>query len=502
MLGKTDTCRILVDLKPALDGYEGIPQETRLLFRTLRTMAGCDVEGLIQHGGRRLRLDELPASKQASASSRADRISRFIVSLHEAPHSSIFRKVSNVTGRLLAGFLLRLRILTGAGLVPRKFEPAHVADFIWDTFFSKTLGLQDKDLVTGARYRVFELSRKLFHRVGLSGLRVPYSGRYIPIDTRDFDVFLAQTPFPARVSKNTRMVVRYHDAVPILMAHTIKDKSFHQASHFRSLQDNVRSGAWFSCISEATRKDLLTIFPEAEPKAVVIHNIVSDQYFDEPSSRNVARAIIRNRLAEMDQFATDMSSLQVAESGASADFRYLLIVSTIEPRKNHMLLLNAWKRLKTAGFSSLKLVVVGSIGWRQKEILDAFSTCAKIGELFYINNLPASDLRRLYRHAEATVCPSLSEGFGYSGVEAMCSGGIVIASDIPVHREIYGAAAEYFSPYSFEEAADAICRVVGEDGANVRDQLRREGSVVCKQYQSRALIPKWDSLFNQLRHSK
>jgi hypothetical protein len=47
--------RILLDLKPALDGYAGIPQESRLLFRSLMMMEGYDVEGLIQHGGRKLK---------------------------------------------------------------------------------------------------------------------------------------------------------------------------------------------------------------------------------------------------------------------------------------------------------------------------------------------------------------------------------------------------------------------------------------------------------------
>jgi hypothetical protein len=50
-----NSLRVLLDLKPALDGYAGIPQETRLLFAALRKLGRANVEGLIQHGGRRLR---------------------------------------------------------------------------------------------------------------------------------------------------------------------------------------------------------------------------------------------------------------------------------------------------------------------------------------------------------------------------------------------------------------------------------------------------------------
>ena len=71
---------------------------------------------------------------------------------------------------------------------------------------------------------------------------------------RGFDVMLVETPFPGRVSPRTRMVVRYHDAIPLLMPHTIKDRGYHRAAHYQALLRNVRDGAWFACVSEATRR--------------------------------------------------------------------------------------------------------------------------------------------------------------------------------------------------------------------------------------------------------
>ena len=82
--------RVLVDLKPALDGYAGIPQESRLLFRGLSAIDALDVEGLIQHGGRRLRPALKPGAKPLSEVKRIDRLSRFIVSLYEKPYNNIF----------------------------------------------------------------------------------------------------------------------------------------------------------------------------------------------------------------------------------------------------------------------------------------------------------------------------------------------------------------------------------------------------------------------------
>ena len=119
---------------------------------------------------------------------------------------------------------------------------------------------------------------------------------YPRLDTDEFDVMIAETPYPATVSKRTRLVVRYHDAFPLLMPHTISDRRHHQAFHYRALRRNVESGAWFACVSEATRKDLLSIFPQVESRSVTIHNMISRDYFDEPSSSSRVREIVKTRL--------------------------------------------------------------------------------------------------------------------------------------------------------------------------------------------------------------
>ncbi|MFM8330845.1 MAG: glycosyltransferase family 4 protein [Candidatus Methylumidiphilus sp.] len=505
---------ILLDLKPAFDGYAGIPQETRLLFRGLRTMAGCDVEGLIQHGGRTLRTAISSAGRPLPTAKRINRLSRVVVSLYEAPCRGFLGKLGGGLESYFALLMMRLRIMSGLALTPGVFESDLFDDFVWRTLFSKTLKPEDMKAVTTARFRILRPPKKLLHQIGLAGLKFSSTPRYVKIDTRGFDVFLAQTPFPARVSKGTRMVVRYHDAVPVLMPHTIKDPAFHQASHFYALQANVRSGAWFSCVSDATRADLLKIFPQAEPRTSVIHNIVSNEYFEEDLPKNLIFQIIRTRLGKIEGLHTDLSILDAYQSvrgetsgsrveygDDTASFDYLLMVSTIEPRKNHLLLIEAWERLKYTSTPDLKLVVIGSVGWGHQSILNAFRPWAERGELFYLNNVPSCELRLFYKHAAATVCPSFAEGFGYTGVEAMRSGGVVVSSDIPVHREIYGDGSEYFNPYSTEDAAAAIGRVIVAGNATVREQLRKNARGVSDRYTPRIILPQWDAFFRTLKQS-
>ena len=65
-------------------------------------------------------------------------------------------------------------------------------------------------------------------------------------------------------------MVRYHDSIPVLMPHTIKHPGRHHASHQGALLRNARDGAWFACVSETTRRDLVRILPELEERAVTI----------------------------------------------------------------------------------------------------------------------------------------------------------------------------------------------------------------------------------------
>ncbi len=521
----TKPIRVLVDLKPALDGYAGIPQESRLLYRGLSAIEGLHTEGLIQHGGRSLRAALRARDDAAKEDRRINRLSRFVVSLYEKPNKNWLEIAQDRVDKLFARQWMRAKTQLGLRLRMSRFESELFEDFVWRTFFSKTLNPADKQALQGANFRVLTEARSTMHQAGLAGLKYFQKPSYPRIDTRAFDCFLTQTPFPGRVHPDTAMVVRYHDAVPILMPHTISDKAFHQASHYQALKDNVRQGAWLSCISHATRADLLQIFPEAEARSSVIHNIVSDEYFVEASPPAMAQQIVRNRLASeaQAQFKLPLPPVTSATSATpAAPMQYLLMVSTIEPRKNHLLLMQAWEQLKYTSHPELKIIFVGNVGWDQRPVLNAFKPWAERGDLFWLSNVPSAELRVLYRHAAVTVCPGLAEGFDYSGVEAMKCGGIVAASDIPVHREIYQDASVYFSAYDAQHAASVIASLLCANASSNddiysldatgkalqsaqtsrTDALRRAGARVAALYSAQTIMPLWAAFFAQLHASR
>jgi glycosyltransferase involved in cell wall biosynthesis len=279
------------------------------------------------------------------------------------------------------------------------------------------------------------------------------------------------------------------------MPHTIVDRRFHQAFHYRALRKNVESGAWFVCVSNATRRDLVSAFPQVEERSVTIHNMVSQHYTDEPSDARRIPEIVRTRINTKVKPRKDLSLARglLEEAASVGTFDYLLVVSTIEPRKNHLALLSAWEKLRVECFPKLKMLIVGSLGWHHQQIVRRFQPWLERGEAFFLQDVPGTELRVLYSHARATVCPSFGEGFDFSGVEAMKCGGPLVASDIPVHREVYADAAEFFNPYSVDSLSHAIQSVIGPAHSGRRDELIARGAVVAERYVHASILPKWRS---------
>ena len=196
------------------------------------------------------------------------------------------------------------------------------------------------------------------------------------------------------------MVVRYHDAIPLLMPHTIKDRGYHRAAHYQALLRNARDGAWFACVSEATRQDLLSVMPQVAARAVTIPNMVSHHFFAETTPAE-PRAGDRSGAARTGTAPHERRRRDRRKpTSPTARLPYLLMVCTIEPRKNHLTLLDAWEQLRSQGFdATCNLVFVGSLGWDHKAILHRCAPWLQRGGLHLLENVPSSDLRLLYRHA-------------------------------------------------------------------------------------------------------
>jgi len=131
------------------------------------------------------------------------------------------------------------------------------------------------------------------------------------------------------------------------------------------------------------------------------------------------------------------------ENPAESNKPYLM-VGTIEPRKNHTLVLNAFEQLWTQ-HPDLRLCIIGREGWLCAELIKNLILHPKAGKnLLWIKDATDFELNYSYRHAKALIMASKAEGFGLPLAEALQHGLTVLASDIPIHREVGQGACQYF----------------------------------------------------------
>lgn len=169
------------------------------------------------------------------------------------------------------------------------------------------------------------------------------------------------------------------------------------------------------------------------------------------------------------------------------DRPYFVMVGTIEPRKNHLLLLNLWRRLvaEFGADAAPRLHLIGRRGWENENIVDMLDRCAGLKGVV-VEHGQASDqtMWDLIRGARALLMPSFAEGFGLPVAEALQLGAPVLCSDIPAHREVAGEAAEFLDPLDGPAWRQAVIDYARPDSARRRLGLER---------MQRWRAPTWDA---------
>lgn len=158
------------------------------------------------------------------------------------------------------------------------------------------------------------------------------------------------------------------------------------------------------------------------------------------------------------------SEAEIAEVRTMYDLpeRYVLSVGNLEPRKNHVALVRAFAALPPASRDGVALVIVGAAMWKSDDLVELVEHVRADGVDVHL--LPGvvtdDDLPALYSGAAAFAFVSTYEGFGMPVLEAMQCGVPVIASGIPVLREVGGEAAAYVEPEDDASVTAALARTL------------------------------------------
>lgn len=162
----------------------------------------------------------------------------------------------------------------------------------------------------------------------------------------------------------------------------------------------------------------------------------------------------------------------------------LLYIGSLYPHKNVRLVIEALHQLP-----NYELLIVGTRNVFQEQLRQVVHQHGLDKQVQFLGFVPDAELVRLCQTCQALVQPSFSEGFGLTGVEAMAAQLPVLASDIPIFREIYQDAAIYFDPYSVPAFVQAVQTLASSD----QHQLIQRGYHIAQQYS-------WDKMAEETWH--
>ena len=152
-----------------------------------------------------------------------------------------------------------------------------------------------------------------------------------------------------------------------------------------------------------------------------------------------------------------------------------LCLGTIEPRKNHLMLLKLWQKFwTTTGEASPHLILAGRRGWENKATFELLDTAPMMGRTVFEAGTPDdASLRQYLNTSTALLFPSYAEGYGLPLAEALEAGLPAICSDLPALREVGGRIPEYLDPPDTGAWEETIMAYAEPDSRRRSDQLLR-----------------------------
>jgi glycosyltransferase involved in cell wall biosynthesis len=246
----------------------------------------------------------------------------------------------------------------------------------------------------------------------------------------------------AKREQGIRFLAVIYDVIPVTHGHWCEPRLRESFRHW--LVDTVRNADRVLSISEHTRRELIAFAAGARSSLAPVEVLRLGTGFRRRSSSGPAPG----------------------KPAARLPARFVLYVSTLEPRKNHALLLRVWQRLLAGhGAGAVPdLVFAGRFGGPVEALMrDLAATRHLDGKVRIVSSLSDDGLDEAYRRCLLTVYPSLVEGWGLPLAESLSHGKLCVASDRTSLPEVAGDLVDYFDPEDEDATLARIERAIFDD---------------------------------------
>jgi len=267
--------------------------------------------------------------------------------------------------------------------------------------------------------------------------RVPFIGKvpggsiFLDMDSSWHNRLKRGPLFKELHKTNTDIVRMHYDLVPILFPQFCHRDTV--GKYLKHLAASLTYASLFVCISRKAEEDLLALKKElgfAKDFETVVLKLGAD--FGVNTEKTVQTRGNRQQRPYFDP---------LKERG-----NYLLCVGTLEPRKNHTLLIDVFEKIQN-GFPWIKLVLIGKEGWNVDSLLKRITEHPLYNKsLFWFATVTDKNLNTFYEHCVLSILPSFYEGYGLSVIESLMKGKITICSTGGSLPEVGEGYADYFAP--------------------------------------------------------
>lgn len=269
------------------------------------------------------------------------------------------------------------------------------------------------------------------------------------IKKQNVDLFFAPSSYiiPSILPSSIKTIITVHDLVAFLHPNTHQKKA--TIIEKLLLRRALRRAAHVVTVSENTRTDLLQRF-HYDPKKISTVICAASEEFKPIAPENLRNFMTQTNLPE----------------------KFFLAVGTLEPRKNYLNLITAFKNISDH-YPDFHLIIVGKNGWQYEKIHAAIKENYLNKKVHLLGYLSNKSLVNLYSLAKALVFPSFYEGFGLPPLEALQCGCPVIASHTSSIPEVVGESALLINPENPTQITEAMLKIIKDPGLTLR--LRQKG---------------------------